>query len=115
MRLATVIAPLSEARYGTPILEVRVKHENGNEDRLEVTKGSLVALQVQHGQKALVQLKALHGTVIDPRSPKKTIQYNVVGGACGAVIDGRGRPVALPTDTARRRDMLKKWAMAVGG
>ena len=115
MRLATVIAPLSEARYGTPILEARVKHENGNEDRLLVTKGSLVALQLQQGQMALVQLKALHGTVIDPRSPKKSIQYKVIGGVCGAVIDGRGRPVALPGDTARRRDMLKKWAMAVGG
>jgi hypothetical protein len=72
-------------------------------------------LQLQQGQTALVQLKALRGTVIDPRSPKKSIQYKVIGGVCGAVIDGRGRPVALPADTARRRDMLKKWAMAVGG
>jgi hypothetical protein len=115
MRLVTIIAPLSEARYGTPILEARLEYEQGNETRLQVTKGTLVSLPLQQGQVARLHLKALHGTIIDPRSQKKSIQYKVIGGVCGAVIDGRGRPVALPTDTARRRDLLKKWAMALGG
>ena len=115
MRLVTIIAPLSEARYGTPILEARLEYEGGGDSRLVVTKGSLVALQLQQGQVARLYLKGLHGTLIDPISRKKSIQYRVIGGVCGAVIDGRGRPISLPVDTARRRDMLKKWAMAVGG
>jgi hypothetical protein len=115
MSLVTLIAPLSEARYGTPILEARLEYERGNDTRLEVTKGSLVSLPLEQGQKAFLYLKALHGTLIDPRSQKKSIKYKVIGGVCKAVIDGRGRPIALPGDTARRRDMLKKWAMAVGG
>ncbi len=115
MRLVTIIAPLSEARYGTPILEARLEYENGTDSRMVVNKGSLVSLQLQQGQVARLHLKALRGTMIDPRSQKRTIQYKVIGGGCGAVIDGRGRPLALPADTARRRDMLKKWAMSVGG
>jgi hypothetical protein len=114
MRLVTIIAPLSEARYGTPILEARLEYEGGNENRLEVRKGSLVYLPLQQGQVAQLHLKALHGTIIDPVTRKSTIKYRVIGGVCGAVIDGRGRPLALPPDTARRRDQLKKWAMALG-
>jgi hypothetical protein len=115
MRLVTIIAPLSEARYGTPILEARLEYEKGNETRLEVHKGSLVSLPLQQGQVAHLYLKALHGTIIDPLSRKTAIKYRVIGGVCGAVIDGRGRPLALPSDTAHRRDQLKKWAMALGG
>jgi hypothetical protein len=115
MRLVTIIAPLTEARFGTPILEARLEYEQGNETRLEVCKGTLVHLPLQQGQVAHLYLKALHGTIIDPLSRKTAIKYRVIGGVCGAVIDGRGRPLALPPDTARRRDQLKKWAMALGG
>jgi len=115
LRLGTVIAPLSSARYGTPILDCRVEYDNGGETRLEVRKGSLVALPLQQGQVAHLRLKALHGTLIDPRTRKSTLGYKIIGGACGAVIDGRGRPIELPPDASRRRDQLKKWAMALGG
>jgi hypothetical protein len=115
LRLGTVVAPLSSARYGTPILDARVEYENGGETHLEVRKGSLVALPLQQGQVAYLRLKALHGTRIDSRTRKTSIKYKIIGGACGAIIDGRGRPIELPPDASRRRDQLKKWAMALGG
>jgi hypothetical protein len=31
------------------------------------------------------------------------------------VIDARGRPLRLPSDAARRRELLKKWLWTVGG
>jgi len=115
LRLCTIVTPLSGARYGTPILEARLEFEGGSEERLEVRKGSLVSLPVQQGQIAVLNLKSLHGTLIDPHSTKNTFKYKIHGGACGAVIDGRGRPLALPPDASRRRDLLKKWSMALGG
>ncbi len=115
MRLCTVVTPLSGARYGTPILEARLEVEGGSETRLEVRKGSLVSLPLQQGQVGVLYLKSLHGTLIDPRSSKNTYKYKIHGGVCGAVIDGRGRPLVLPQDASRRRDLLKKWAMALGG
>ncbi len=115
LRLCTVIAPLSGARYGTPILEARLEIEGAGEERRQVRKGELVNLPVQQGQVAVLNLKSLHGTLIDPHSAKNTFKYKIHGGACGAVIDGRGRPLALPPDASRRRDLLKKWAMALGG
>jgi len=115
-RLATVISPLSDAKYGTPILEARLEYEQGGgEQGIEVRKGGLVALPLQPGQVAFLHLKCLRDTRVDPRSSKRNVKYKIIGGACGAVIDGRGRPLELPPDASRRRDQLKKWAMALGG
>ena len=115
LNLGTVICPISEARYGTPILEANLDYGQGNVTHLEVRQGSLAALPLKQGQTAVIQLKALRDTVIDPRSRKNTVKFKITGGACGAVIDGRGRPLILPPDASRRRDLLKKWSMALGG
>ncbi|HCB02529.1 MAG TPA: hypothetical protein DEP19_09115, partial [Anaerolineae bacterium] len=39
----------------------------------------------------------------------------VSGGALGVVFDGRGRPLNLPTDPVRRRELIKKWNWTLGG
>jgi hypothetical protein len=39
--------------------------------------------------------------------------FKIVGGVCGAIIDARGRPVVLPADASRRREMLKKWSLVL--
>jgi hypothetical protein len=31
------------------------------------------------------------------------------------VIDARGRPLQLPSDAVRRRDLFKKWLWTLGG
>lgn len=115
LNLGTVICPVSEARYGTPILDVRLEYDHANETRLEVRQGSLVQLPLKVGQMARIHLNGLRGTQVDPRGQRGKVSFKIVGGACGAVIDARGRPLNLPPDAARRRDLLRKWAMAVGG
>ena len=39
----------------------------------------------------------------------------VSGGALGVVFDGRGRPLTLPADGGRRRELIKKWLWTLGG
>ena len=39
----------------------------------------------------------------------------VSGGALGVVFDGRGRPLELPSDAVRRRELIKKWTWTLGG
>ena len=36
-------------------------------------------------------------------------------GALGVVIDARGRPLQLPSDAVRRRELFKKWLWTLGG
>lgn len=112
--LATVVSPVSSAREGTPILHARLQYDNGEEDVFEVVKGSLLSLPLRFGVTGKLYLQPLRGTQIDPRL-RPTGGFKIRGGICGAVIDARGRPLNLPAEDGRRRELMKKWAMALGG
>jgi len=47
--------------------------------------------------------------------PGRNATVQVVGGVMGVVIDARGRPLNLPEDSVRRRELFKKWLWSVGG
>jgi hypothetical protein len=112
--LATVVAPLSTARPGTPILRAQLVYENGNESRLEVRHGALEILPLPSGQSARLNLQPLHHADVG-FGPGRGGSMNVSGTALGVIVDGRGRPLHLPADAAHRRELLKKWLWTVGG
>jgi hypothetical protein len=109
LNLGTVISPLCSARYGSPVMKVRLEYEQGDETQVEIKQGTLTSLPLRAGQAARIHLQPLRAMQIDPLRKDKARSFRIVGGACGAVIDMRGRPLTLPTDASRRRDMLKKW------
>ena len=113
LNLGTVISPLSNAKYGTPILRVKIEYEVGEQVSMEVRQGGITVLPIQPGQAARVHLQPLRPLSIDPTRKDGARSFKILGGACGAVIDTRGRPLQIPRDAARRRDLLKKWAMAL--
>jgi hypothetical protein len=115
LNLATVISPISRAKYGTPILQATLEYEEGNEAKVEVLQGSISSLPLRQGQVARIHLQALRPIEIDPRGKRGLGSFKIVGGVCGVVIDARSRPLRLPTDASRRRDLIKKWSMALGG
>ena len=114
INLGTVISPLSNARYGTSIINLRIEYELGEEAEHEIRQGNIYMLPVQPGQTARIHLEPLHAMEIDPLQKSDTRSFKVIGGVCGTVIDARGRPLELPKDDSRRQDLLKKWANAVG-
>jgi hypothetical protein len=111
--LGTVVSPISEARYGTPILNVRLVREDQSETQLEVTQGSFHMIPLPRGQTGQLFLEPLSRTHLGLNRPAKGVK--ITGGALGAVIDGRGRPLTLPDDDSRRREMIKKWIWTLGG
>jgi uncharacterized protein (TIGR01319 family) len=115
LNLATVISPISRAKYGTPILQATLEYEEGQESSIEVLQGSITALPLRQGQVARIHLQALRPVEIDPRGKRGLGSFKIVGGVCGIVIDARGRPIHLPADAARRHDLIKKWNLAIGG
>ncbi len=114
LNLATVIAPISNEKIGTPVLSVRVEHENGSSTTHQITQGSLTALPISAGKKVRVHLKPLRRVELNPYGGQRLTSFNATGGACGLVIDCRGRPLQLPKDDSRRRDMIRKWLTALG-
>ncbi len=115
LNLGTVISPISLVKYGTSILRVRLTNPDGSESRTEIKQGTLTLLPVPQGQKAHIHLEPLHRTDVGLNRPGQGGSLSIVGGIFGAVIDARGRPLVLPKDAPRRREMIKKWLWRLGG
>ncbi len=116
MIVGTVIAPVVNASYGTPILRAVLTSEHGTESRIELKYGSLETLPLAAGEQGRLTVQLLKGADIGfgpGRTPKQGI--SVTGGALGVVFDGRGRPLNLPADAVRRRELIKKWSWTLGG
>lgn len=114
VNLAAVVSPICSADYGTVVMRVRLVQDNGAESQHDIKYGSLEILPLAGGQSAKLQIKPLHRADVGFGSGRGgTIR--VAGGALGVVIDARGRPLSLPPDPVRRRDLIKKWYWTVGG
>lgn len=115
INLGTVITAISKAKYGTPILRVKVEYEIGEQVSVDVRQGVVTSLPIQSGQSAQIHLQPLRPVEIYPGRKDETRSFKIVGGLCGVVIDTRGRPLILPSDMNRSRDVQKKWLTALGG
>jgi len=114
--MATVVAPYANARPGTPVLNVRLIDQGGNENRMVVKQGSLEVLPLPAGQSGRLFLEPLsHADLGFGSRPPRKDGIPVNGTALGVVIDARGRPLRLPVDDARRCELIKKWLWTLGG
>ena len=110
----TVIAPVVFANFGSTILRARLIYADGTEARAEIKFGSIQTLPLPSGQTGRLMLQPLRGADVGfGQGRSGTLQIS--GGALGVVFDGRGRPIQLPSDPGRRRDLIKKWQLALGG
>jgi hypothetical protein len=113
--LATVIAPLSQAAYGTPILRAKLIREDGSQLSAEVKMGDLQILPLESGQTARLELRPLRRADIGLGPGKGADLPEVPSSLLGIVIDARGRPLHLPVEADQRRELLKTWLTTVGG
>jgi hypothetical protein len=114
MGLASVVAPLSNARLGTPILRGRLVTKEGSETKFEINQGTLDVLALPSGQTGQLFLEPLHRADVG-FGPGHSGNILVSGTQVGVVIDARGRPLQLSNESGRRREMLKKWIWTLGG
>ena len=45
--------------------------------------------------------------------PGRSVEYKVIGGVAGVLLDARGRPLYLPDDEGTRTELLLKWFTAL--
>jgi hypothetical protein len=112
--VGTVIVPVVSANYGVPILRATLTYENGSEARMDLKYGSLESLPLPSGETGKLEIQCLRGADIG-FGPGRGSTISVTGGALGVVFDGRGRPLNLPADGVRRRELIKKWNWTLGG
>ncbi len=114
LSVGTVVAPVVSANYGAPILRATLIYENGVEARVDLKYGSLEILPLPSGEAAKLTIQSLRGADVG-FGPGRGGTIPVSGGALGVVFDGRGRPLNLPADAVRRRELIKKWNWTLGG
>jgi uncharacterized protein (TIGR01319 family) len=113
--LGTVIAPVGVTNYGAPCLKVRVTYESGSTANLDVKYGALEAIRLPVGQQAKLQLQPARQFDVGMGGVGRGGAVTVYGGALGLLIDARGRPLRMPADQAKRRDLNKKWLSTLSG
>jgi hypothetical protein len=114
VNLATVVSPIASASYGAPVVRARLIPDSGNEVKVDVKHGNLEILPLPANQMAQLALQPARRVDIG-FGPGRSGAMRVVGGVLGVVIDARGRPLVLPEDPTRRRELIKKWLWTVGG
>ena len=112
--LGTVVSVNTTAEYGEQVLRAKLAYSDGTEVRSEVKFGGLEILPLPGGQTAQLSLQPLRRADAG-LGPGRSGVVPVTGGAMGVVIDARGRPLQLPADPVRRRELVKKWYHTVGG
>jgi hypothetical protein len=112
--LGTVVSVTASASYGSLVARIRLVYDDAHEAQAEIKYGSIEILPLPNGQSAKLTLQPSHGTDVG-FGPGRSGTVRVSGGAMGVVIDGRGRPLVLPGDPVRRRELIKKWLWTVGG
>jgi hypothetical protein len=115
LNLGTVVTAQGEARYGTPVVRVRMVYEDGHETGVEVKQGAIEILPLPAGQTAKLHLTPLHRYDVGMGGAGRGGGLRVTGGALGVVIDARGRPIQLPDDPGRRRELIGKWRWTLEG
>jgi len=112
--LGTVVPVLASANYGDQVLRAKLTYADGTETRVDVKFGGLEVLTLPSGQTGRLSLQPLHRADAGLGAGRSG-SVTVTGGAMGVVIDARGRPLQLPSDPVRRRELMKRWSYAVGG
>lgn len=114
LSVGTVISPVASAKYGASILKGRLSYENGAEAPVDLKMGSIETLPLGNGETGKLTIQTARGVDVG-FGPGRGGTIPISGGALGVVFDGRGRPLDMPSDPTRRRDLIKKWNWTLGG
>jgi len=110
--LGTIIAPSGLPRGKTPVAWVKLHLDGQGEKAVEVPSGQLALFPLSPGQRALAEVIPAAGFDVGAGRGVR-IKAEVWGGVVGLVLDGRGRPLALPDDPEERRNTLRSWSTSL--
>lgn len=113
-RLGVVVAPVPRERggslfrrQGARLASVRIEREDGTQIRETVEYGQLKRIALQDNEVVRVTVSPDRGH--DAGAGYGTTARLAGGGRLGVILDGRGRPVSLPQNPARRQSRIASW------
>ncbi len=111
--LGTCVAPIGQGKDGDRCAEYTITFEgNRVPETGTLTFGDLRLLPLANGEQAKAEIRpAKHVDVGEGKGVP--VSRTVRGGVVGLLLDGRGRPLQIPTDPRARLAALTKWHQAV--
>jgi uncharacterized protein (TIGR01319 family) len=107
--LGTVLAPSGDSRPGRLLAQVEVDGYG----HFDLVAGQLAVVPVSPGAEARVLVRPGRGMDVG-KGQSRAFETRVRGGAVGLILDGRGRPITLPSRALPRRQALLEWLTALG-
>ena len=83
-------------------------------ESISVQAGELKLIPLGLGEKRNVTIIPGKGWNLGAGKGRNLENASIEGGVVGLILDGRGRPLALPTDNAQRVERLTTWLKAMG-
>jgi hypothetical protein len=110
--LGTCISPKGKGTTGKTCFRYTLERKIGGAESGEIAVGEMRVLSLGPGETATIKVEPARGFDCGEGSGK-LVQKEVRGGTVGVILDGRGRPLELPTDMQLRRKLLTSWIEAL--
>lgn len=111
--LGTCVAPIGQGKNGDRCADYQLTMPDGKTISDQLKFGELKVVPLESGQKASIKIQPAKGVSMGVGAGV-AVTKEVHGGAVGLLLDGRGRPLKLPTEQQVRVAALTKWFDAVG-
>ena len=111
--LGTCIAPIGQGKDGERCTDYEVALPDGRIEKGTLTFGDLKLFALAREQQATVSMQPAKQIDLG-NGPGQPFTRTVQGGVVGLMLDGRGRPLQLPSEQAARVAALTRWYEAVG-
>jgi hypothetical protein len=104
---------IDEGKDGERCADYEVTLPDGRIEKGTLAFGDLKLFNLPLDQQATVTLQPAKQVDLG-EGPGQSFTRTVKGGVVGLMLDGRGRPLQLPTEQAARVALLTRWYQAVG-
>jgi len=109
--LGTCVAAKGQGKIGKACFKYTIKGKTLNESG-EIAYGDMKLLPLGPDETAVVTIDPERGFDFGA-GPGKRVERTARGGTVGLILDGRGRPLALPEDRKECRSLMTKWVQAM--
>jgi len=111
IRLGTCISPIGNVKTGTTVLSVKLEFSDKKVIEKDIQKNQLYRIKAEYEP---IKAEIIPHKKMDIGSGAgEPINTTIYGGLVGIIMDGRDRPISIPTDPKERLSYLNDWSNAL--
>jgi hypothetical protein len=112
IHLGTSLSPKGLTKPGNDVGAYNIETETGEKYKGVLKFGEIIMFPLGVFKKAKLNFEPTRSFDVG-HGHGKNLETGIDGGVVGIILDGRGRPLQIPTDNAARIEALTKWLTAL--